>query len=288
MSRLDDAARSVPADPSTADDEAQDNDLDLDLDANAAGDADDSEDQPDEKSERSIENVRGELLRKMQKSNEELLTEIRELKAEKSQYGAPQMPASTPATPQTLDDLSLDELKAMRTNVPEEQRAAFDTYVEDRRVDERVDQRLNKFQSTTQFKNDEAKYNKMAFDRWPELHKKGSEFYQVVDRILSEMPNSDKNARAVYDAANDAGIELGRQPSGARATRTRPGTGRIAPGRTTRGTSGGDEPALPLSEASESRLAQAMPGGKFSEKAKKRIAKNSKLYKESIGAFVRG
>lgn len=289
MSRLDDAARSVPADPSTASDDALETQPDPNLDADAAGEAADGEDGQDGKNERTAENVRGELLRKMQKSNQEMMAELKALREQVSTQPAPVAPApETPSQPQTLDDMTVDQLIQMQPNVPEEQKAAFDAYLMDRKVDAKVDARLSKFQSTTEHQQAEEKHNATAFDRWPQLRNKQSEFYGITDQILSEMgPSGESNPRAVLEAANEAGLQLGLAPaSGVQRTRRKPGN--VAPGRSTRGTSA-PEPGQSEAQAEiANRLQNAMPGKKFTKEQLKRIAKRSKMYEESINSHVRG
>lgn len=288
MSRLDEVARSVPADPSTASDDVLEFTDDLDLDASSAGDADDYEDESGEKKERTAENVRGELLRKMQKSNQELMAELKALREQVAYKPSDPAPAPTQSQPQTLDDMTVEQLEQMQPNVPAEQQAAFNAYLIERKVDAKVDQKLNKFQSTTQAKQLEDKFNKQAFDRWPELRNKSSEFYGIADRILSEMgPSADNDPRAVLTAANEAGLQLGLAPAtGQRRSRKEPGN--VAPGRSTRGTSAPDVGPSEEDAAIAKRLQNAMPGRKFTDAQLKRIAKRTKLYKEDIGTRVRG
>ena len=287
MSRLDDAARSVPADPSTASNETQDSNLDLDLDAGTAGDADNDENEQGEKKERTAENVRGELLRKMEKSNQEMMAELKSMREDNARRSAVPVPVTTPQ-PQTLDDMTIPQLEQMQKGVPEDQRPAFDTYLGERKVDAKFDAKMDKFQSTAQRKQQEDKFNEAAFDRWPQLRDKSSEFYGIADRVLSEMGvQGEKNPRAVFDAANDAGLQLGLVPAtGQRRTRREPGN--VAPGRSTRGTNAPD-PGPTADDAKIARsLGDAMPGGKFTEKQLKRIAKRNKQYAGQIGTHVRG
>jgi len=291
MSRLDEAAKSVPAGSSPADDDAKETTDDLELDASAAGNADDSEDEPDEKNGRSAENVRGELLRKMKKDNEAMLARLDKLASEnaslKAQAAAPVEPKNT--GPKTFDDMTVAELTAARPNIPENQRAAFDEYLIDRKVDERVDGKLDRFQSKNDFKEQETRYNEQAYQRWPELRAKGSEFYGIADKILSGMGKAgDQNPRAVLDAANEAGLELGLSPTGVVSRSTRRSPGNVAPGRSTKGTQAPDLEASAESEAIANRLQNAMPGRKFSKKQLERIAKRDKMYKDSINSHLRG
>lgn len=291
MSRLDEAAKRVPADPASADDDTKDTNDDLELDANPAGDAGDSEDGPDGQKGRSAENVRGELLRKMKKDSEAMLARLDKLATEnaslKSQLAEPIVKGSQ--GPKTFDDMTIAELTAARPNIPAEQKEAFEEYLIDRKVDERVDGKLDKFQSKTTFKDQEDRFNEQAYQRWPELRAKGSEFYGIADKILSEMGTAgEKNPRAVLDAANEAGLELGLSPTGVPSRSTRRSPGNVAPGRSTKGTNAPDLETSAEDQKIANSLANAMPGKKFSEKQLKRIAKRSKMYKESINSHLRG
>jgi hypothetical protein len=291
MSRLDEAAKSVTAGPSPADDELVKTADDLDLDASSAGDADDSEDEQGDGTERTAENVRREVLRKMEKSHKEMMAKLEQLGNENQSLRAQLTNTMQPvaaASPKTYDDLSVQDLIQIQNTIPAEQKAAFDAYLIDRKVDERVDAKLGKFQSTSSFQQQEDKFNQTAYDRWPQLRQKGSEFYGIADRILSGMgKTADTNPRAVLDAANEAGLELGQAPATSiRTSRHTPGN--VAPGRSTKSVSAPDPVATENDKAIANRLANAMPGKKFTKEQLKRIAKRSAEYQEQINSHVRG
>jgi len=291
MSRLDEAAKSVPAGTSPADEEIQETTDDLELDADSAGDADNSEDEQGEGNERTAENVRREVLRKMEKSNKAMLAKMEEINAEnkslREQLTSQPAPVAS-STPRTFDDMSVNELIQIQDTIPADQKAAFNAYLVDRKVDERVDAKLGKFKSTSTFKQEEDKFNQQAYDRWPQLRQKSSEFYGIADRVLSGMGKAgDKNPRAVLDAANEAGLELGLTPAtSVRNTRRSPGN--VAPGRSTKGTAAPTPEQTAEDKAIASRLQNAMPGKKFTKEQLKRIAKRSEQYKESINSHLRG
>jgi hypothetical protein len=290
MSRLDEASRSVPAGSSPDDADYQTNDDALEANASAAGDADDGGDEPGGEGGRTIDNVRGELLRKMEKQNQMLMDELRALRQQQEARRDYGVPAQT--QPQTLDDLSIEQLENMRANVPDEQKAAFEAYLSDRKIDEKVNEKVKAVTSKQTFAQREAEANQMAFDRWPALRDKSSELYRMTDSILTSMgKEADKNPRAILDAANEAGLELGLTPSGSGAIRRRhrePGNSTVS-GRSTRPTQTQEKAEEPeLSQSEINRLAQAMPGKKFTKEQMKRIAERTKLYKESINTRVRG
>ena len=295
--RLDEAVRGVPADTLPADD-----DLNLDLaddlgveDPTLEGDPSDDDDEPgDGKGKRTIENVRGELLRKMQKSNQELMDQLRSMQQTmqemNTKYGVP-APAGSPAA-RTLDDLSISELEAMKGTVPAEQKDAFLEYLQERKIDAKVSERIGKETKATERRTTEQRFNATAVERWPQLRDRSSEFYRVADRILSEMPFAADNPRAVLDAANEAGLELGLAPStglprGGVGRRT---PGSVAPGRRTSSGPGGGDDAVDVESMREisGRLRDAMPGHKFTKEQLARIAKRQRQYADTLHTRVRG
>lgn len=292
MSRLDDAANSVPQAPAETDPNLEPHDADPNPEA-AGDEAVGDEPEGEGKEGRSLENVRGEFQRKyekMERDNAALLAELRSLR--ESLANTPSTPKPAPSEAKTLDDLSVAELEQMLPNVPDEQKAAFQAYVNERRVDEKVEAKLGKFQQTQAFQQAEAKANEQAFSRWPQLHDKTSDFYAATNRILDSMgPSADSNPQAVLHAANEAGLELGLQPQMFRPQVTRREPGQVQGGRTTRPTPTKDDTVDLNSEehqAIQRRLSNAMPGRKFTKEQLARIAKRTKQYKDNIDLFTRG
>lgn len=295
MSRLDEAVRSVPADSSPANEDS-DQEITETLEAEESqgqGDEPDTGDESGDEKGRTVENVRGELLRKLEKSNADLMRELQAVREEaqrmREQYG---VPTSQPASnqPKTLDDMSIQELEAAAANVPEEQRDAFQQYLLERKVQARVDERLTKFQSESERKTAEQRFNEQAIQRWPELRDRSTEFYRVTDRILSEMGSTAAdNPRAVLDAANEAGLELGLHPqTGVRRSAQPASRKQPAPGRRTKSGPGSAEPSTALDDATIRSLSNAMPGKKFTKEQLKRIADRDKVYREQLNTHVRG
>lgn len=294
MSRLDDAVRSVPAGPSPANDPTDEANQDLEAEApEPTGNQGDGDQQEGEESTRTVENVRGEALRKIQKVNDELRAELdalrNDLRQANTQYGVPQ-PTAAPDQPKTLDDMTVQELENAAPNVPEEQKEQFREYLIMRRAEERATQKFQSQAQLQQAQQLERKYNEQAVSRWPNLQDKSSDFYRTTDRILSEMgETAASNPRAVLDAANEAGLELGIAPAhGLIPTRRRePGT--VAPGRST-----ADSPRkksdvdMAEVEKTGNRLANALPNKKFTKEQLKRIAERTQQYKDSINTRVRG
>jgi len=295
MSRLDDAANSVPSAPAETDLNLDPQDADPNPEA-AGDEAVEGEPSEEGKDGRSLDNVRGEFQRKyekMERDSQAMLAELRSLREELANARNTPSPEPTrKSEPQTLDEMSVEDLEKMRANVPEEQKAAFEAYLIERKAEARVDAKLSKFQQTQSFKQSEQKANEQAFSRWPELHDKSSKFWQVTNRILQEMgPSADKNPRAVLDAANEAGLELGTSPQTFRPQVNRREPGGVQSGRTSRPTPRKDDQVDLSSEEHQTiqnRLANAMPGRKFTKEQLARIAKRTKQYKDNIDLFTRG
>jgi hypothetical protein len=293
MSRLDDAVRSVPAGPSPANDPTDEADHDLDAEApEPTGNQGDGDQQEGEESTRTVENVRGEALRKIQKVNDELRAELEALRSDlrqANQYGVPQ-PQPANDQPKTMDDMSVQELEALQQNVPEDQKEAFREYLIMRRAEERATQKFQSQAMLQQAESLERKYNEQAVTRWPSLQDKSSDFYRTTDRILSEMgETAASNPRAVLDAANEAGLELGIAPAHGLIPTRRREPGNVAPGRST-----ADSPRkrsdvdMAEIEKTGNRLANALPNKKFTKEQLKRIAERTQQYKDSINTRVRG
>lgn len=294
MSRLDDAVRSVPAGSSPANDEADDTSQDLDTEIpESTGEQDNGEQPEGEESGRTVENVRGEVLRKMQKANEELKAELdalrNDLRQAQNQYGVPQSQAAT-NQPKTIEDMSVQELEGLLPNVPEDQKADFKEYILLRKAEERAEQKYMARTQSQQLAEQERRFNEQAVTRWPQLQDRSSEFYRATDRILSEMGESAaSNPRAVLDAANEAGLELGIAPSTGLIPTRRRAPGSVAPGRST-AESPKKKSDVDMAEVEKtaSRLQNALPNRKFTKDQLKRIAERTKHYQETINTRVRG
>jgi hypothetical protein len=291
MSRLDKAVRSVPAGTSPASDHTEEADQDLDAETpEPTGNQGDGDQQDGDGSARTAENVRGEVLRKMQKANEELRAELNalrdDLRQASSQYGVP--PASN--QPKTLDEMSVQELEQLASNIPDDQKEQFREYMIVRKAEERAERKYQTQAMSQQTAALERKFNEQAVMRWPSLQDKTSEFYRATDRILSDMGEAAaSNPRAVLDAANEAGLELGISPSTGLIPTSRRTPGSVAPGRSTAGAPK-KKPDVDMAEVEKTakRLQNALPGRKFTKDQLKRIAERTQEYKDTINTRVRG
>jgi hypothetical protein len=213
--RLDRALNDVPADPSPADDNA---DNAPDPSAPPGGNQDGKGDGGDQ-SGRTIDNVRGELVRKLEQRDaalESLRAEINQLRSEISNRPTPQ---SDPAN-RTIDQMSLVELRTFRSQLPDETPAAdlrkLDDYIIERTAEEKARDIYRNESGRERFRREEIAANQKAMERWPELRKRGGPFFERVNQILREMGDvADNNPQAVLHAANEAGFDLGMKPADA-------------------------------------------------------------------------
>ncbi|KPJ95873.1 MAG: hypothetical protein AMJ55_02990 [Gammaproteobacteria bacterium SG8_15] len=241
---------------------------------------------------RSIDNVRGELIRKLEKQDEE----IRELRAMlTTQQERPPAQDSPPVDPnnRTLDQMSIDELKTAYAQLPENvdpaQKQALADYIVDRKIDEAATKKVKDETDRLSYSTQEKRANETAMNRWPELRKKGSRFYNRVNQILQDMGKlADQNPSAILQAANEAGLELGLQPATAPTDRRRGGQ-RTPDVATDSDAPVGDSFKLPSQEKLEDqarKLKNALPPGKeFNmDNIKKRMAH----YAKDRGAYKKG
>lgn len=296
---LKDVPESSPEDEGNLDHSDQ-TDESLDTEAQDHGaDHDEGEgEETDQKDGRTIENVYRELSRKQDKLQEkmlEMMAENQRLIAE-SITGRNREPEKK--TGNTLDDMSVTELENFRAQVAEQnpdKLAEYDTYVNRRRVDEQVNERIRQFETKSQVESRRREANTAAVSRYPELGRRGSEFYKAVNARLTELGQSyyDSNPRAVLDAANDVAAERGIAPTPRQRVRGSV-AGRRGSGAPVKNADM-DGPArnLPKNakekadrDAIAARLRSALPKGKdFDDKA---ITKRMGEYQDNLNYFLRG
>lgn len=223
-----------------------------------SGDADSGQ----SKEPRTPDNVRGELLRKheqLSSTMEQRFARIEGLlQGISQQQPAPQH--QNPAQPTSVDQMTSQQLEALRPQVPEDKRPELDRLIAQRRIDEsvaaRVDARLAD-QSRQQMR---IEANKTAYGRWPELRDPGSHLYQVTNQVLNERGSGVNNdPRALLDAANEAGMRLGLQPKSHARSFTDVS---IPAGSQPTPEQGGKGMSKDEAAAIAQRLQNALPGGK--------------------------
>lgn len=247
---------------------------------------------------RTIENVYRELSRKQEEFQERMfqqLTESQKLLADAVQTRTEQPEQKSG---NTFDDMSLDQLEQFRNDVQEnnpEYLAQFDSYLQRRRVDETVEQRLQQYRQRDQMDARRKQSNETAVQRYPELGQPNSSFYRTVNSRLQEMGREwvESNPRAVLDAANDVAVEMGVTPNthrpAIRGTMANRDMGGGAPvGRAE------EKKELPKSGQSAEdraaiadRLRAALPSGKNFSKDKD-IEDKMASYHRNISLFTRG
>jgi hypothetical protein len=248
--------------------------------------------------ERPVENVRRELSRKQDKFQDEVSTAISQLAQGQveMQHAITGFISSKPEqkTGNKLDDMSIQELRSLRTEVAEsnpDKLPEFDVYMTDRMVDERVDARMSEFKTVNKVDSLRNQANDVATARYPELSRDGSQFRNAVNVRLNELGDAyvNNNPRAVLDAANDVSAEMGLAPA-----TPRPNTqmqSRIA-GTRTQGAPEQtiDVGGLPVDDTEldkiATRLQDAMPPGKTFDK--KAMKENMKSYGDNKQLFLRG
>jgi len=245
---------------------------------------------------RGPDEVRGELIRKMDEANANLRAEIAGLRGVVE--GAVAARPAAPAGPKNLDEMSIAELRNMRAQIPTDQPqtlVALDELISNRMMDERVAASVDKKLGSQRFSQLERDANESAMARWPELRDKTSKLYAATNRLLNDMGNlAETDPRAVLNAANEAGLDLGLTPKthGPRPVYGRdgglaPGRDQFAPGPGVAGAKLSAEEEAELDKVSR-RLGEAMPGGKFTAEQMTRIREGRLAYKTNAHLLANG
>lgn len=212
--------------------------------------------------DRSLDNVRGELLRKQEKFQTDIMSVVDDLKTEIRGLIDTRSESKKPAAQTSSDPLaeySTAQLEAMRPQIPEENRAQFESYLTDRKVSEKIESKLGNFTKTLESQQKREQYSKQALDRYPDLGDTTSEFARKVERELQRMPSIDKNPRALLDAANEVAAIEGVKPAMRRKVQGKPAPTGTAP-------ADSPEPETRLSDEERASIAKklraALPKGK--------------------------
>jgi len=242
-----------------------------------------TKDSDDDKStERPVENVRRELLRKQTESEQRIMAQVSQLgDMIKTTLGAIS-PGKKPA--QSLDDLTLDELRVMRGQVPEDKKAEFDAYFEDRRIEKSISEKVTRLDEESKYQTERDGANKLAVDKYPQLKDRYSELHQEVNRRLASLDQNriKYNPRIILNLADDVAGELGIAPRYTNRART------ITQPPSTRGTKPmkteeTEQTSLFSDEAFDTlskRYAHTLKGGRKFDKA--RIKERSKEYQKHL------
>lgn len=182
--------------------------------------ADDDPENNDTGDGRTPDNVRGELLRKMNQDKREFMSQMSGLAETVNEMktllrgGAPASQASNKTGMDSLDNYTADQLEGFRDRIPEENKAWFESIVQQKRLDERMDNRFNTFVRNQSFQTELERYNKAAKDRFPDLADLSSDFSLAVQAELSKVSDElvERNPRIVYDLAHEVAYERGVTP----------------------------------------------------------------------------
>jgi len=246
---------------------------------------------------RTPDEVRGELLRKMEKSEERILAQLDRIAAQTSQPTPADtgQPPSTGNTDDALANYSVAQLEQYKANllagqdeVDPTQLAQFDNYVLTRRLEEMMDGKINSLTQSQQLAQEEARFANLAKSMYPDLENSTSEFSQEVAKRKGEMTSEQLAAfpKAHLHIANEVAIERDLKPQSRRIVQ---GTPRIATG----GTAPADAPKAKtrMSDAQRQEIADslrrkgALPRGK--EFDMDRVKNREDFYADNIDDHIR-
>ena len=272
-----------PSDP-PADEQPVENEDFQSNEPDVTDDVDDGNGSEDQKGDRSSENYYRELIRKSEEREERMLHMMERL-AESS--AAPPPPVKKSGD--SLDDRSIEELDGLRDQVPEDRRAAFDSYLNKRRVTEEVETRMTDLERRTEVRTARQGAGQEAVNRYPDLADPGSDFAKKVNAKLRTLgrPYIDANPRAIVDVANEVAISEGRQfrsapgrrPKGSQANRSSTPVDNES-----RGSKGKFQSTEETAEIAK-RLSRALPKGKEFDIAK--INERANEYDQNRDLFIK-
>lgn len=224
------------------------------------------------KDERPAENVRREVLRK----HDELKAEVLGLRDLVTQLVSAK---TAPASPQTLDDMSVDQLRDLKLKIPDERKAEFDAYYQERVIDDRLNTKLTKHAETERQAQARKRANQVAVDRYPQLLDRASAFRAEVNRRMATLdPNYIRyNERIVLNIAEDVASEQGLSPRTVKGSRSfgQPGSTRRSEAPVKDGSVQGT-----MSDAEYEKIASKLKHAKKGGFDKTRIMARNKEYQD--------
>lgn len=173
----------------------------------------------DEGGDRTIDNVRGELVRKLEDSEKRsdakldaILSRMETMQTDIA--GRTQEPASQPAsTPggNPLDTYSVDQLQAALVNeqVDDATKQSIQAYIPVRVAREEARRIGEENRKVDVAARTRTEANQAAVDRYPDLVDPATKLHKEVNRILLARGSQTQNPTAVLDAANEAAARLG-------------------------------------------------------------------------------
>lgn len=249
-----------PPEPPTGEPPIEDEDLESN---EPIEDVEDDDEGGEGNKDRPAENYYRELIRKSEEREERMLSAMERL----ADSSTPVRSEPVKKSGDSLDDRSIEELDGLRDQVPEDRRAAFDAYLNKRRVTEEVDTRMSALEHRTEAKTARQGAGQEAVNRYPELADPTSKFAKKVNAKLRTLGRGyiDANPRAIVDAANEVAISEGRRfrsapgrrPRGSQADRSNTPVDNES-----RGSKGKQFQSKEETAAIAERLSRALPKGK--------------------------
>jgi len=217
--RLEKALNDVPADSSSA----QDNQPANQDPAASPGGEQGSTGEDGKQEGRTLDNVRGELIRKLEQRDDaldDLRAELRALRQHIANTPEPQANEPVNQGNKTIDQMSIAELRTLKRGLPEDtpvdQKQQLDDYILERMAEEKARDIYRDETTRDRYTRLQKKANEKALSRWPELRKRSGEFFARVNSLLQDRGRfADNDPQAVLHAANEVGYEMGLTPSGA-------------------------------------------------------------------------
>ena len=121
------------------------------------------------------------------------------------------------------------QLRAWKRSLDPEEMAANPhalAELDDLIIERAVEENVAKVEAKMETRNSAKTYDKVAYDRWPELKDKESDFYQEVNALLED----DNSADALLKASNEIGYKMfGRPGKTPRPDTVAPGNSDDAP-----------------------------------------------------------
>ena len=273
-----------PPDPPAGEPPIEDEDLETNEPIEDADDGDG--DGPGEPKDRSAENYYREVIRKSEEREERMLSMMEKL----ADTPTPVRSEPVKKSGDSLDDRSIDELDGLRDQVPEDRRAAFDSYLNKRRVTEEVETRMSDLEHRTEVRTARQGAGQEAVNRYPDLADPGSDFAKKVNAKLRTLGRTyiDSNPRAIVDVANEVAISEGRQfrsnsgrrPKGSQANRSSTPVDNES-----RGSKGKQFQSTEETAAIAERLSRALPKGKKFDVTK--INERANEYDKNRDLFIK-
>lgn len=251
--------------------------------------AEGSEDE-DGKDGRDLNNIYREFSRKQEKFQRAMQQQFRDTINELTTALRETRP-SQPDKPSgnSLDDLSVDQLKNMRGQVPEEQREAFNDYLMERIITDEVGKRTTQLTKNQTFELQRAKANQSAVDRYPQLKDKSSEFRSAVEAELRARGGKDyaqANPAAVLDVANEIAAQTGVRAN-VGTTVVRPRRQPLQPSATRKGKPVQTKEEETMTDEQARAIAKRLEGATGVKFDIQKIKERHKMYKDNQDLFVK-